>query len=74
MPLLPRPKEGQRTQVAEVIKVPGEPTRREADRSSLLSIPPYASQEKVEGEEPTLHRPEVVEPPEIFQRSGEQGS
>ena len=24
----------------------------------------------VEGEEPTLHRPEVVEPPDIFQRSG----
>ena len=28
----------------------------------------------MEGEEPTLHRPEVVEPPDIFQRSGEKGA
>ena len=56
------------------IKTPGEPARREAEGTSLLSIPPYASQEGVEGEEPTLHRPEVVEPPDIFQRSGEKGA
>ena len=54
--------------------MPGESARREAEGTSLLSIPPYASQEGVEGEEPTLHRPEVVEPPDIFQRSGKRGA
>ena len=57
-----------------MINTPGEPTQREADGISLLSIPPYASQEGVEGEKPTLHRLEVVEPPDIFQRSGEKGA
>ena len=60
--------------MSRMINTPGELTRREADGVSLLSIPPYASQEGVEGEEPTLHRPEVVEPPDIFQRSGEKGA
>ena len=57
-----------------MINMPEEPARREADGNSLLSIPPYASQEGVEGEKPTLHRPEVVEPPDIFQRSGKKGA
>ena len=59
---------------SKMIKVSGGSARREAERTSLLNIPPYASQEGVEGEDPTLHRPEVVEPPEIFQRPGRQGA
>ena len=60
--------------VSETVKMSGEPARREVEGTSLLSIPPYASQEGVEGEKPTLHRPEVVEPPEVFQRSGDKGA
>ena len=58
----------------EAARASGGSARREAEGTSLLSIPPYSSQEGEEGEKPTLHRPEVVEPPEVFQRSGAKGA
>ena len=61
--------------------IPGEGTRLTPNGStrcsmegpSILNIPPYASHDVRGDENPTLHRPEVVEPPDIFQRPSGQG-
>ena len=39
----------------------------------ILNIPPYASHDVKDDENLTLHRPKVVEPPDIFQRPSGQG-
>ena len=48
-------------------------TRRSTEKPSILNIPPYASQDVRDDENPTLHRPEVVEPLDIFQRPQGKG-
>ena len=52
---------------------PNGSTRRSTEGPSILNIPPYASHDVRDDENPTLHRPEVVEPPDIFQRPSGQG-
>ena len=47
--------------------------RRSTEGPSILNIPPYVSHDVRDDENPTLHRPEVVEPPDIFQRPSGQG-
>ena len=48
--------------------------RRSVEGPSILNIPPYASHDVRDDENPTLHRPEVVEPLDIFQRPSGQGA
>ena len=48
--------------------MPNGGTRRSMDGPSILNIPPYASHDVRDDESLTLHPPEVVEPPDIFQR------
>ena len=52
---------------------PNGSTRRSMEGLSILNIPSYASHDVRDDENPTLHRPEVVEPPDIFQRPSGQG-
>ena len=54
--------------------MPNGSTRRSTEGPSILSIPPYVSHDVRDDENPTLHRPEVVEPPDIFQRPSGQGA
>ena len=49
-------------------------TRRSTEGPSILNIPPYASHDVRDDENPTLHRPKVIEPPDIFQRPSGQGA
>ena len=53
--------------------MPNGSTRRSTEGPSILNIPPYASHDVQDDENPTLHRPEVIEPPDIFQRPSGQG-
>ena len=62
----PMPGEGARL-------MPNGGARRSAEGPLILNIPPYASHDVRDDENPTLHRPEVVEPPDIFQRPSGQG-
>ena len=54
--------------------MPNGGTRRSMEGPSILNIPPYASHDVRDDENLTLHRPKVVEPPDIFQRSSGQGA
>ena len=54
--------------------MPNGSTRRSVEGPSILNIPPYASHNVQDDENPTLHRPKVVEPPDIFQRPSGQGA
>ena len=47
--------------------------RRSMEGPLILNIPPYASHDVRDDESLTLHRSEVVEPPDIFQRPSWQG-
>ena len=49
-------------------------TRRSTEGPLILNIPPYASHDVRDDENLTLHRPKVVEPPDIFQRPSGQGA
>ena len=49
-------------------------TRRSVEGPLILNIPPYASHDVRDDENPTLHQTEVVEPPDIFQRPSGQGA
>ena len=53
---------------------PNGSTRRSMEGPSILNIPPYASHNVRDDKNPTLHRPKVVEPPDIFQRPSGQGA
>ena len=53
--------------------MPNGSTRRSMEGPLILNIPPYASHDVRDDENPTLHWPEVVEPPDIFQRPSGQG-
>ena len=65
-----------------VTQIPGEgarlmpngSTRRSMEGPSILNIPPYVSHNVRDDEKLTLHQPEVVEPPDIFQRPSGQGA
>ena len=48
--------------------------RRSTEGPSILNIPPYTSHNVQDDENLSLHRPEVVEPPDIFQRPSGQGA
>ena len=52
---------------------PNGSARRSVEGPLILNIPPYASHDVRDDENPTLHQPEVVEPPDIFQRPSGQG-
>ena len=54
--------------------MPNGSARRSAEGPSILNIPPYASHDVRDDENLTLHQPEVVEPPDIFQRPSGQGA
>ena len=47
--------------------------RRSMEGPSILNIPPYASHDVRDDENPSLHQPEVMEPPDIFQKPSGQG-
>ena len=53
---------------------PNGSTRRSMEGPSILNIPPYASHDVRDDENLTLHRPEVIEPLDIFQRPSGQGA
>ena len=53
---------------------PNGSARRSVEGPLILNIPPYASHNVRDDENLTLHRPEVVEPPDIFQRPSGQGA
>ena len=53
---------------------PNGSTRRSTEGPSILNIPPYAFHNVRDDENPTLHQPEVVEPPDIFERPSGQGA
>ena len=53
--------------------MPNGGARSSVEGPSILNIPPYASHDVRDDENPTLHRPEVVEPPDIFQRPSGHG-
>ena len=55
-------------------QMPNGSTRRSMEGPSILNIPPYASHDVRDDEDPTIHQPEVVEPPDIFQRPSGQGA
>ena len=48
--------------------------RRSMEGPSILNIPPYASHDVGDDENLSLHRPEVVEPLDIFQKPSGQGA
>ena len=52
---------------------PNGSTRRSMEGLLILNIPPYTSHDVRDDDNLTLHRPEVVEPPDIFQRPSGQG-
>ena len=52
---------------------PNGSARRNVEGPSILNIPPYASHDVRDDENLTLHQPEVVEPPDIFERPSGQG-
>ena len=54
--------------------MPNGSARRSVEGPSILNIPPYASHDVRDDENLTLHQPEVVEPPDIFQRPPGQGT
>ena len=54
--------------------MPNGSTRRSTEGPSILNIPPYASHDVRDDENPTLHRPRVIEPLDIFQRPSGQGA
>ena len=54
--------------------MPNGGTRRSTEGPSILNILPYASHNVRDDENLTLHQPEVVEPPDIFQRPSGQGA
>ena len=54
--------------------MPNGSTRRSMEGPSILNIPPYASHNVRDDENTTLHCPEVIEPPDIFQRPSGQGA
>ena len=54
--------------------MPNGSTRRSTEGPSILNIPPYASHDVQDDENLTLHRPEVIGPPDIFQRPSGQGA
>ena len=54
--------------------MPNGSTRRSTEGPSILNIPPYASHDVWDDENLTLHWPEVIEPPDIFQRPSGQGA
>ena len=54
--------------------MPNGGARRSVEGPSILNIPPYVSHDVRDDENLTLHRPEVVEPPDIFQRPSGQGA
>ena len=54
--------------------MPNGGARRSAEGPLILNIPPYASHDGSDDENPTLHQPEVVEPLDIFQRPSGQGA
>ena len=62
------PKQGESARL-----MPNDGTRRSTEGPSILNIPPYASHNVRDDENPTLHQPEVVELPDIFQRPVGQG-
>ena len=53
---------------------PNGSTRRSTEGPSILNIPPCASHDVRDDENLTLHQPEVIEPPDIFQRPSGQGA
>ena len=53
--------------------MPNGGARRSVEGPLILNIPPYVSHNVRDDENLTLHRPEVVEPPDIFQRPSAQG-
>ena len=57
------PKQGESARL-----MPNGSTTRSTEGPSILNILPYASHDVRDDENPTLYRPEVVEPPDIFQR------
>ena len=52
--------------------MPNGSARRSVEGPLILNIPPYASHDVRDDENPTLHRPKVVESPDIFQRPSGQ--
>ena len=54
--------------------MPNGSTRRSTEGPLILNIPPYASHDVRDDENLSLHRPEVIEPPDIFQRPSGQGA
>ena len=52
--------------------MPNGSARRSTEGPSILNIPPYASHDVRDEKNLTLHQPEVVEPPDIFQRQSGQ--
>ena len=54
--------------------MPNGGARRSVEGPLILNIPPYASHDVRDDENLTLHQPEVVEPPDIFQRPSGQGA
>ena len=49
--------------------MPNGSARRSAEGPLMLNIPPYASHDVRDDENPTLHQPKVVERPDIFQEA-----
>ena len=54
--------------------MPNGSTRRSTEGPLILNIPPYASHDVRDDENPTLHRPKVIERPDIFQKPSGQGA
>ena len=54
--------------------MPNGSTKRSMEGPSILNIQPYASHDVRDDENLTLHRPKVVEPPDIFQKPSGQGA
>ena len=53
--------------------MPNGSTRRSMEGPSILNIPSYASHNVRDDENLSLHQPEVIEPPDIFQKPSGQG-
>ena len=54
--------------------MPNGSTRRSTEGPLISNIPPYASHDVRDDKNLTLHRPKVIEPPDIFQRPSGQGA
>ena len=54
--------------------MPSGSNRRSMEGPSILNIPPYASHNVQDDENPSLHQPKVVEPPDIFQKHSGQAA